>query len=141
MNIDRKMRIETMAKSAVNSIYSSARFSHLSSDIIDTRFREVIARLPKGTPRHIRAYLDGMRDVHSSNLMAHDLEFCYLVDGETKDKDGNLVVFEKELVSVDRSSKRYYEALGIQPSELQKISLSSGFYYKGSADVYFASKT
>jgi hypothetical protein len=138
MNYNRQSNVQTSAKSAVNSLFSSARFSHLTSDTINERFLEIKKNLPKGTPRHISAFLDGMREVHNDRLMRDELEFCYLVTGQTENKKGKMLTFENHLVTTDRKSGSYYEAVGIQPSELQKISVSSGFYYKGTRDIYFS---
>ena len=137
MNTSRQTTVQMYAKSAINSLFSSARFSHLSSEKINDKFLEIKKDLPKGTPRHIRAFLDGMRDVHSEYLMRECLEFCYMVTGTTRSQKGRVLVFHNDIVSTVRKSPRYYEAFQIQPSELQKISVSSGFYYIDTKDPYF----
>jgi hypothetical protein len=78
-----------------------------------------------------------MREVLNETLMREHLEFCYIVTGQTENKEGKMLTFDNHIVTTDRKSGSYYEAVGIQPSELQKISVSSGFYYKGTRDEYF----
>jgi hypothetical protein len=123
MDLDKVLRVQEMGKRGVYSLYRSAITFKMTSTETNDKYLEIISRLPKDTPRYVRAFMQGMREALVSDLYNTHLEFCYKIKGK--------------LYSVNRDSDRYYEDAGITPSQLHEQQESNGHYWRKSDKVFF----
>lgn len=137
MDLNRVFRIQEKAIDAMFSIFSSAISFKLKSHEITEKIVELKKSLPKRTPYYVTTFLDGMHETFHQDLYRNHLEFCYTVSGKVLDDSGNMVILENEIVSTHKDTGRYYEDIGIKPSELQKMSTSSGHYWKETDKPFF----
>ena len=137
MDSDRVYKIQERAKSTMFSIYSSAKSYKSTSQDIRKRVQKLFDSLPKRTPYYVSAFLRGMEEVLQADLYRNHFEFCYTISGKVLDDSGNMVIYENELVSTYKKSNRYYEKLGIKPSQLQEMSSANGHYWDGTDKPYF----
>ncbi len=112
-----------IGRNDVAAIFSSARIFHLDSAEVSSRFLKLLGSLSKRcNTREHRGYLRGCFDTHVDQLYRNDLEFCYLSE-------------EKGLVSIRKTSERYYERKGLQVSEL--TNWPNGFYWIGTDKPWY----
>lgn len=123
MDLDRAIKVQKSATSAMYSIYSGALISKSTSKELNCRYLSILSSMPKGTPRHVREFIRGMHEVLNTKLQQEHIEFCYQIDGK--------------LYSVRRDSVRYYEKHGITPKELNDRQELNGMFWMDTDKEFF----
>lgn len=103
MRYSQVIKARNDAKTRLRDLYSMAQHFGMSSETIDSRYATILGQMPKGTPWHAKAYLEGYRQALNDKLYETTLIYGGWING----------VF----YSTHSSRPDYYERHGISPCE------------------------
>lgn len=126
-------------KTRIAECFNITKLSRMNQEYLNERLNkfvrhEVARKVGTVKPRmvyslHTQGFVSGVIQVYSDCLFQKDLEFCYKVDG---------VLYSTHKESVHRSTEEFYQRKA--GHELGKQGVFSGFYWKGTDQLYFGSE-
>ena len=122
MKLGKSVSLQKIWKMRISTIYSIAKITEPTSEVLQKRVLDCLKSLPKGTPNWVKSYLAGVRDALHDRILNHT-EFCYWLDGKR--------------YSIRKPSPLYYQKHDIKAQDLSEKSTGKGFYWIAGGNLFW----